>query len=472
MGSIDNYLLPVCSRQARQTTQQRSSTMYICIPQMPNRALQSLPTTDPTMQQSLGVSDPFERVNLVMNIQSIWNVANPTYIIPEDMRYPGWIGNWPLPILRSISHLASGMPGDGGRHRFVELLNIGYTIRVIDESTTHEPQLQVSDLEFVRDSVGLPPAAMPVEEEAAPAQNDVATPQPCPQRILPEDEDDPETLMKKQELWIKYYWNVTDIKALVPPNMRQLDKFGKPTNRALHSCSDQKNLTKLLYKLARITKGRKDAAWAQIEEAWKARPVGRGGGKAFAESDVKAALDYFRDLREEVEDEDSVTNSRKQLPIAPSNPDGTTGEEGQDGATNAGRRSQHLDERQRKRQRRESRATEPHTRNSADLQTLLPGADVAGADSRRSSVMIRRDKDCASSIATHDATADEAASSVQEARGAATLQLKRKRRHSLNEDEADVDEEGSKMGDDEKDERAEQEHDELEPEEAQEPSKN
>ncbi|KAI4638653.1 hypothetical protein J4E93_009954 [Alternaria ventricosa] len=422
------------------------------------------------MQQSLGVSDPFERVNLVMNIQSIWNVANPTYIIPEDMRYPGWIGNWPLPILRSISHLASGMPGDGGRHRFVELLNIGYTIRVTDESTTHEPQLQVSDLEFVRDSVGLPPAAMPVEEEAAPAQNDVATPQPRPQRILPEDEDDPETLMKKQELWIKYYWNVTDIKALVPPNMRQLDKFGKPTNRALHSCSDQKNLTKLLYKLARITKGRKDAAWAQIEEAWKARPVGRSGGKAFAESDVKAALDYFRDLREEEEDEDSVTNSRKQLPIAPSNPDGTTGEEGHDGATNAGRGSQHLDGRQRKRRRRESRATEPDTHDSADHQMLLSGVDVAEAGlsmarSRRSSVMARRGNDRASIVATHDATADEAASSVQEARGAATLQLKRKRRHSLNEDEADVDVEGGKMGDDEKSERAEQEHDELEPEE-------
>ncbi|KAI4640580.1 uncharacterized protein J4E78_010603 [Alternaria triticimaculans] len=404
------------------------------------------------MQQSLGVSDPFERPNLVMNIQSMWNVADATYIIPGDMRYPGWIGNWPLPILRSLSYLASGMPGDGGRHRFVELLNLGYTIRVTDESTTHEPQLQVSDLEFVRDSVGLPPAAMPVEEEAAPAQNDVATPQPRPQRILPEDEDDPETLMKKQELWIKYYWNVTDIKALVPPNMRQLDKFGKPTNRPLHSCSDQRNLT-------------------------KTRPAGRGGGKAFAESDVKVALDHFRDLREEEEDDDSVTNSRKQLPIAPSNPDGTTGEEGQDGATNAQRGSQHLDGRQRKRRRRESRATEPNTQDGADDQTLLPDVDIAEAGlsmahSRRSSVMARRDKDCASSIATHDATVDEAASSLQGARGASNLPLKRKIRYSLDGDETDVDEEGGKTGDDEKDERAELEHDELQPEDAQEPPEN
>ncbi|KAI4641845.1 uncharacterized protein J4E79_011616 [Alternaria viburni] len=415
------------------------------------------------MQQSLGVPDPFERVRLVKNIQSMWNVANPTDIIPEGMQYPGHIIAWPLPILRAISYLASGMPGDGGRHRFVELLNLGHMTRMFNESTANEPQLQSSDLEFVRDSVGLPPAAMPLEEEAAPAQNDVATPQPRPQRIFPEDEDDPETLMKKQELWIKYYWNATDIKALVPPNIRQLDKFGKPTNRALHSCSDQRNLTKLLYKLARITKGRKDAAWAQIEEAWKARPAGRGGGKAFAESDVKAALDHFRDLREEEEDEDSVTNSRKQLHIAPSNPDGTTGEEGQNGATKAQRGSQHLDGRQRKRRRREAPATEPNTQDSANNQTLPADVDVAEsglsmARSRRSSVMARRGNDRASSIATHDDTVDEAASSVQEAHGI----------HY----EADVDEEGGKTDDDEKNERAEQEHDELEPEEAQETPEN
>ena len=220
--------------------------------------------------------------------------------------------------------------------------------------------------------------------------------------------------------------------------MRQLDKFGKPTNRALHSSSDQKDLLKVLYHLSRITKGRKDAAWAQIKEAWKARPAGRGGGKTFAESDVKAALDYFRDLREEEDDGDSVTNSRKQLPIAPSKPDGTTGEEGQDGATKAQRGSQHLDGRQRKRRPRESRATEPDTHDSADHQTLLSDVDVAEAGlpmarSRRSSVMVRRDND-RTSIKTHDATVDEAASSLQGARGASTLPLKRKRPHSPDED--------------------------------------
>ncbi|KAI4676989.1 uncharacterized protein J4E84_009289 [Alternaria hordeiaustralica] len=414
------------------------------------------------------------RFSMVRTIKSQWKVANPTDVIPADMRYPGLIATWPLPILRAITYLTRRMPGEEGRDRFVNLLNTGYLMRkaTAEESATFEPQLQLSDVEHVRESVKLEPAAVTVDEEAAPVQNDVTHPQERPERILPEDEDEPETLKLKLDLWIQYYWNVTDIKALVPRDMRQLDKFGKPTNRALHSSSDQKDLLKVLYKLARITKGRKDAAWAQIEEAWKAR-----GGKAFAESDVKVALDHFRDLREEEEDDDSVTNSRKQLPIAPSNPDGTTGEEGQDGAMNTQRGNQHLDGRQRKRRRRESRATQPHTHDSADSQTLLPGTDVAGAepsraDSRRSSVMVRRDKDCASSIATHDATVDEAASSVHEARGAATLPPKRKRRHSLDEDVADVDEESGKTGDDKKDERAEQEYDELEPEEAQESPEN
>ncbi|KAI4911354.1 hypothetical protein J4E85_011263 [Alternaria conjuncta] len=415
-----------------------------------------------------------ERFSMVRTIKSQWKVANPTDVIPADMRYPGLIGTWPLPILRAITYLARRMPGEEGRDRFVNLLNTGYLMRkaTTEESATSEPQLQLSDLDHVRDSVGLEPVAVTVEEEAASVQNDVTHPQERPERILPEDEDEPETLKLKLDLWIQYYWNVTDIKALVPTKMRQLDKFGKPTNRALHSSSDQKDLLKVLYQLARITKGRKDAAWAQIEEAWKAR-----GGKAFAESDVKVALDHFRDLREEEDDDDSVTNSRKQLRIAPSNPDGTTGEEGQNGATKAQRGSQHLDGRQRKRRRRESRATEPHTYDSANHQRLLPDVDVGEtaplkARSRRSSVMVRRDNDRASSIATHDATVDEAASSVQEARGAATLPLTRKRRLSRDEDEADVDEEGGKTGDDEKDERAERAHDYLEPEKAQEPPGN
>ena len=80
--------------------------------------------------------------------------------------------------------------------------------------------------------------------------------------------------------------------------------------------------------------------------------------------------------------------------------------------------------------------------------------------------MVRGDND-RTSIATHDATVDEAASSLQGARGASTLPLKTKRWYSLDGDETDVDEEGSKTGDDGKDERehAKQEHDELEPEE-------
>ncbi|KAI4911414.1 uncharacterized protein J4E92_010227 [Alternaria infectoria] len=440
-----------------------------------------------------------ERFSMIRTIKSQWKVANPTDVIPADMRYPGLIGTWPLPILRAITYLARRMPGEEGRDRFVNLLNTGYLERkaTAEQSATFEPQLQLSDLEHVRESVELETAGESVVEadqssnlegnsdaasksgkpskdptiqqridRAASVQNDVATPQQRPERILSEDEDEPETLKLKLDLWIQYYWNVTDIKALVPPKMRQLDKFGKPTNRALHSSSDHKDLLKVLYQLARITKGRKDAAWAQMEEAWKAR-----GGKAFAESDVKVALDYFRDLREEEEDEDSVTNSRKQLPIAPSNPDGTTGEEGQDGAMNTQRGIQHRDGRQRKRRRRESRATEPDAHDSADHQTLLSDVDVAEAGlsmarSRRSSVMVRRDND-RTSIATHDATVDEAASSSEGARGASTLPLKRKRRYSLDGDETDVVEEGRKTGDDGKDERehAKQEHDELEPEE-------
>jgi len=122
----------------------------------------------------MSTSERGERVSLVDNIKSLWKLANPTYVIPEVMRYPGHIGTWPLPILRTISHLASGMPGDEGRYRCVDLLNTGYLMRIAgaDESATAESQLQSSDLEFVRDSVELEPAAVTVEEEAALVQNE------------------------------------------------------------------------------------------------------------------------------------------------------------------------------------------------------------------------------------------------------------------------------------------------------------
>jgi len=121
------------------------------------------------MPPVMNTSERDERVSLVNNIKSLWTVADPTDIIPDIMRYPGHIGTWPLPILRAISHLASGMPGDEGRHRFVDLLNTGYLIRRADadESATVEPQLQSSDLKFVRDSVGIEPAAVTGGEEAS-----------------------------------------------------------------------------------------------------------------------------------------------------------------------------------------------------------------------------------------------------------------------------------------------------------------
>ncbi|KAI4680848.1 hypothetical protein J4E81_010032 [Alternaria sp. BMP 2799] len=86
--------------------------------------------------------------------------------------------------------------------------------------------------------------------------------------------------------------------------------------------------------------------------------------------------------------------------------------------------------------------------------------------------MARRGRDRASIMASHNAMVDRAALNVQEARRAVILSLKRKRRDSLDEDEARVDEEDGKTGDDGKDERAEQEHGEPEPEEAQDPSDN
>ena len=121
------------------------------------------------MQQLLPVSDHLERVSLVNNIKSQWKVANPTDVIPADIQYPKFIGAWPLPILRAISYLARSMPGEEGRKQFVHLLNNGYLTRKedADESATFEPQLQLSDLEFVRDSVGLPPAPVPAEEEVS-----------------------------------------------------------------------------------------------------------------------------------------------------------------------------------------------------------------------------------------------------------------------------------------------------------------
>jgi len=80
--------------------------------------------------------------------------------------------------------------------------------------------------------------------------------------------------------------------------------------------------------------------------------------------------------------------------------------------------------------------------------------------------MARRGNDRASITASHDATVDKAALNVQESRQAVILSLKRKRRHSLDEDEVDIDDEGGKMGDYGGNEGAEREHDQLEPEEA------
>lgn len=234
----------------------------------------------------MDTSDRDERLSLVDNIKSQWKLANPTDSIPEDMRYPGHIGTWPLPILRAMSYLAGCMPGDEGRLQFVHFLNNGHLMRKADadESATFEPRLQPSDLEYVRECVGLEPASERVADAdqssnregnsdaasksgepsneptiqqridgAASVRNDVANPRQRPESILPEDKL--ETLNVKGNRWIEYYRNVTDARSLVPEHMRQRERSEAPANRALHSYRNQENLLKLLYQLARITKG-------------------------------------------------------------------------------------------------------------------------------------------------------------------------------------------------------------------------
>jgi len=282
----------------------------------------------------------------------------------------------------------------------------------------------------------------------------------------------------KWNRWIEYYWNVTDTRTLVPEHMRPRGKLGEPLNRALQNYGSNNRtrgrVLELLYELARITKEeRKDLAWAEIEKKWKSRRAGSEDGKALSDGDVMAALNHFRRLPEQ--QDDPFTNTQGQLLISAPDTNQSDGEEGHDSAATAQRRRPHLSGRQQKRQRRDAQTTERDANNSFDLQTLLADVGVAEAGlsvahSRRSSVMARRGRDRASIMASHNAMVDRAALNVQEARRAVILSLKRKRRDSLDEDEARVDEEDGKMGDDGKDERAEQEHDEPEPEEAQDPS--
>ena len=299
-----------------------------------------------------------------------------------------------------------------------------------------------------------------------------------PDPILPGDST--ETLNMKWKRWIEYYWNVTDTRTLVPEHMRPRGKLGEPLNRALQNYGGNNRtrgrVLELLYQLARITKEeRKDLAWAEIEKKWKSRRAGSEGGKALSDGDVMAALNYFRQLREQ--QDDPFTNTQGQLLIPAPDNNQSDDEEGHDSAATAQWRRPHLSGRQQKRQRRDAQTTERDANNSPDLQTLLADVGVAEAGlsvahSRRSSVMARRGRDRASIMASHNAMVDRAALNVQEARRAVILSLKRKRRDSLDEDEARVDEEDGKTGDDGKDERAEQEHGEPEPEEAQDPSDN
>ncbi|KAI4669622.1 uncharacterized protein J4E88_009904 [Alternaria novae-zelandiae] len=118
-----------------------------------------------------------------------------------------------------------------------------------------------------------------------------------PANILPTDSQ--EDKYRKWNLWINHYWQVQDCRDLIPNNM--LERYNKipNRNRELKRYGTNRNgeVLELLYELAKITRmQRKDDAWKIIKGHCADRPMRKDGHKALSISDVKFALDYFRDL--------------------------------------------------------------------------------------------------------------------------------------------------------------------------------
>ncbi|KAG9187099.1 hypothetical protein G6011_04970 [Alternaria panax] len=291
-----------------------------------------------------------ERLKLRSNIRDMWDpLTKDSSVIPKSMRYNESISTWPLPILQGISALASDMPGDAAWNEAYDLLEEGQKKRMKDKSNALPAQLQLSDLDYVRqhagrgepaelgeekgkgkgkaktvdedeevdgfnlgenDSLADPAGDFPnvvtgtkaVEGIAQQQRNDRTSLEQedesssVPQPILPDDTEDKR--FKKWNLWIQYYWNVTDCRALIPEDMLQRGANGKVAyNRELENYQTTRKgeILELLYELAQMTGlSQKDAAWAKIRDKWDERPWGKDGYKAITVSDVKYAIHYFQ----------------------------------------------------------------------------------------------------------------------------------------------------------------------------------
>jgi len=166
----------------------------------------------------------------------------------------------------------------------------------------------------------------------ASVQHDGTGSRPHPHSISPGEHL--ETLIKKWNLWIEYYWNVPDARDIVPVRMRKTNSLGQPIRLQLQNYSKQRgDILRSLYQLARITQGRKDSAWAEIEKSFESRSGDNGKGTVIGNRDVRAALDHFRLLRED--EEDPFTDTSGRLPFSASNFDEVGGEEDEHSTTAA-----------------------------------------------------------------------------------------------------------------------------------------
>ncbi|KAI4611098.1 uncharacterized protein J4E87_010617 [Alternaria ethzedia] len=268
------------------------------------------------------------------------------------MRYPKDLQWWPIEILRALGDLADEMPGIENGNDVYDLLVESKMKRIKDSSSA---EIQLSDISYVRDrrynkgkhkmpdthaddeeagSNGLATDGDEVvdpvddtddaDDAIKPGKTSAATaslnttdaianqqdddPAALPAAILPTDSQ--KDKYRKWNLWINHYWQVQDCRDLIPVNMLQRHNKIPIRSRELKSYGTNGNgeVLQLLYELAKITRmQRKDDAWKIIKGHCADRPMRKDGYKALSISDVKFALDYFRDLaQDEGEPSDSA----------------------------------------------------------------------------------------------------------------------------------------------------------------------
>ncbi|KAI4605772.1 hypothetical protein J4E83_010435 [Alternaria metachromatica] len=260
------------------------------------------------------------------------------------MRYPKDLQWWPIEILRALGDVADEMPGIENCNKVYDLLVEGKMKRKKDSSNTLSAKIQLSDISYVQeqrynegkqkmvdtngdddepdptklttdddevvdspyDTDDADDAIKPGKTSGATATLDttVATinqqdddSDALPADILPTDSQ--KDKYRKWNLWINYYWQVRDCRDLIPFNMLQRHNKIPIRSRELKSYGTNGNgeVLKLLYELAKITRmQQKDDAWKIIKGHCADRPIRKNSYKALSISDVKFALDYFRDL--------------------------------------------------------------------------------------------------------------------------------------------------------------------------------